>query len=73
MINYSMGRSFIQSAPASEWTITHNFGRPVAVTVCTLQPDGKLHQVLPLDVIIVDKNTVKIVFPYAVTGEARIA
>lgn len=73
MINYSMGRSYKQETPASEWTITHNFGRPVAVTTCTLQPDGKLHQVLPLDVIIVDNNTVKVTFPYNVTGEVRIA
>ncbi|QZE56292.1 hypothetical protein MPK67_gp095 [Erwinia phage pEa_SNUABM_32] len=72
-MNYSMGRSYKQETPASEWTITHNFGRPVAVTTCVNMPDGKLHQVLPLDVIIVDNNTVKIVFPYAVTGEARIA
>lgn len=73
MINYSMGRSFKQETPASEWTITHNFGRPVMVTTCTMQPDGKLHQVLPLDVIIVDDNTVKVVFPYETTGQVRIA
>lgn len=73
MLNYSMGRSFKQDTPASEWTITHNFGRPVAVTTCTMQPDGKLHQVLPLDVIIVDENTVQVTFPYEVTGEVRIA
>lgn len=73
MINYSMGRTFKQETAASEWTITHNFGRMVAITVATMQPDGKLHQVLPLDVIIVDDNTVKVTFPYAVTGEVRIA
>lgn len=73
MLNYSMGRSFKQETPASEWTIAHNFGRTVAVTTMVNMPDGKLHQVLPLDVIIVDNNTVKITFPYEVTGEARIA
>lgn len=73
MINYSMGRTFLQEEAASEWTITHNFGREVAVTTCVNMPDGKLHQVLPLDVIIVDKNTVKVTFPYVVTGHVRIA
>lgn len=73
MVHYSMGRSFKQETPASEWVIQHNLGRMVAVTTCTLQPDGKLHQVLPLDVIIVDENTIKVTFPYAVTGEVRIA
>lgn len=73
MINYSMGRSYKQETPASEWTITHNFGRPVAITVCTFMPDGKLHQVLPLDVILVDDNVVKVTFPYEVTGQVRIA
>lgn len=73
MINYSMGRTFEQETPATEWTIAHNFGRYVAVTTCVNMPDGKLHQVLPLDVIIVDMNTVKVTFPYAVTGHVRIA
>lgn len=72
-MNYSMGRSYKQETPAAEWTIAHNFGRPVAITTCVLMPDGKLHQVMPLDVIIVDDNTVKVTFPYAVTGHVRIA
>ncbi len=73
MLIYSSGRTFKQETPASEWTITHNLGRVVAVTTCVNMPDGKLHQVLPLDVVIVDNNTVKVTFPYEVTGEVRIA
>jgi len=73
MLIYSSGRTFKQETPASEWTIAHNFGRVVAVTTCVNMPDGKLHQVLPLDVVIVDNNTVKVTFPYDVTGEVRIA
>lgn len=73
MLNYSMGKSHVQQEPAAEWTIVHNFGRPVVVTTCVNMPDGKLHQVLPLDVVIVDNNTVKVTFPYAVSGEVRVA
>lgn len=73
MINYSPGKTYKQDVPAAEWTIVHGRNRPIAVTVCTYLTDGLLHQVLPQDVIIVDSNTVKIVFPYAVRGEVRIA
>lgn len=73
MLNMTSGRTFKQTVAASTWNIEHNCGRPVGVTVCVNMPDGKLHQVLPGDVIIVDNNNLQVVFPYAVSGEARVA
>lgn len=73
MLNMTSGRTFEQTVAASTWNIQHNCGRPVGVTVCVNMPDGKLHQVLPGDVLIVDSNNLQVVFPYPVTGQARIA
>lgn len=74
MIIYpSTGKSYKQTEPAATWNIAHNNNRPVAVSVCVTQADGKLHQVMPLDIIILDDNNVQILFPFAVSGEARIA
>lgn len=73
MINMTSGRSFKQMTPSALWNIHHNCGRPVAVTVCVNMPDGKLYQVIPGNVIIVDSNNVQIVFPYPVSGEARVS
>lgn len=73
MINASSGRTFRQEEPASTWEIQHNCGRPVGVTVCVKMPDGKLHQVLAQDVVIVDDNNLQVIFPYEVTGHVRVA
>ncbi|AQT28569.1 hypothetical protein YOLOSWAG_86 [Erwinia phage vB_EamM_Yoloswag] len=73
MINASSGRTFLQETPASTWEIQHNCGRPVGVTVCVNMPDGKLHQVMAQDVVIVDDNNLQVIFPYEVTGHVRVA
>lgn len=73
MLNITSGKTFKQDVAAATWNIQHNCGRPVGVTVCVNMPDGKMHQVIPGDVIIVDDNSLQVVFPYAVTGQARVA
>ena len=73
MLNMTSGRTFKQEVAASTWNIQHNCGRTVGVTVCVNMPDGKLHQVLPGDVIVVDANNIQVKFPYDVSGEVRVA
>lgn len=56
-------KEHVQSTPASEWLITHNFGRYPVVDVYVQLPGWTTpRKVVPEDVIIVDANTVKITF-----------
>jgi hypothetical protein len=65
--------SFKQEDAAAEWTLTHNLGRTVGVDVFIANADGKMEKVLPSEVIKVDNNSVKVVFPEPMTGEATVA
>ena len=65
--------SFKQEDAAVEWTLMHNLGRTVGVDVFIENDDGLMEKVLPLEVIKVDNNSVKVVFPEPMTGEATVA
>lgn len=65
--------SFKQEDAAVEWTLTHNLGRTVGVDVFIENADGLMEKVLPSEVIKVDNNSVKVVFPEPMTGEATVA
>ena len=65
--------SFKQSVAAAEWTIKHNLGRTVGVDVFIPNAEGKMEKILPGEVIKIDDNTVKVVFPEPIAGEATVA
>ena len=65
--------SFKQEDAAVEWTLTHNLGRTVGVDVFIENADGLMEKVLPSEVIKVDNNSVKVVFPEPMAGEATVA
>lgn len=65
--------SFVQSEAAMEWTIKHNLGRTVGVDVFVANAEGKMEKILPGEVIKMDDNTVKVVFPEPIAGEATVA
>lgn len=63
--------NYVQSTPATSWTITHNFGQKVAadtwVTVA-----GHQTKILPKKITNVDNNTLLIEFATARAGGARL-
>jgi hypothetical protein len=61
--------TFIQSTPASTWTITHNLGHLVATEVM-INEGSVLTKVLPANVT-ATVNSVTITFSSPQTGEVR--
>jgi len=61
----------VQTEPSDEWTITHGMYCRPAVSV-TIEHEGKVQTVLPLEVEIVDLQTVIVRFTKPQTGEARL-
>lgn len=56
-------KEHVQSVPASEWLIAHNFGRLPIVDVFVQLPGWDTpRKVVPEEVIAVDANNVKITF-----------
>lgn len=61
-----------ESIAATVWTVAHGLGT-VNVTVDVIMLNGAdLEKVMPLSIVVVDINTVKITFSSAQSGNARI-
>lgn len=61
-----------QSVAAVEWNIVHNLGTLAPCVDIFIDLEGVRTKILPKDVIVVDKKTVKIVFTSPRTGSAAI-
>ena len=64
-----------QSAGATTWTVNHQLGTLNVAVDSILSYGGSpavIEKVMPLEIIVVDTNTVKILFSAAQTGYARV-
>jgi hypothetical protein len=60
-----------QTVASTTWTIIHNGGCHPAVDV-SINYNGNLTKILPLNIRNVDLNTIEITFSSPQTGEARL-
>lgn len=65
-----------QDTAAQVWTIAHNLGgcgEGIPAVDVLVTENGVTSKIIPLSVVIIDKNTVEISFSSARTGKAIIA
>ena len=58
-----------QAAASDEWLIQHNLGRTVGADVFIADEHGAYKKVIPQEVIKVDSNSIKIVFPWPIANK----
>ena len=65
--------AFKITAAATTWVLQHNLNRTVGVDAFVLNENNALEKVLPSEVIKIDDNTVHIIWPWPMIGEATVA
>lgn len=76
LIDYTPRKAFFnynQTLLSPIWTILHNLSTSPAVSVYVADIDGNLNQLDPeeFNIVIINKNTLKIIFNHPVTGTAQ--
>jgi len=69
------GYDHTQSSPSTTWTITHSLGTTNVAIDAILSYNGSpatVEKVIPLHFIVVDANTIKVLFSAAQKGYARV-
>ena len=64
-----------QSSPSTTWTVSHQLGTLDVAADAILAYGGSpatVEKIMPLEIVVVDTNTVKILFSSAQTGYVRI-
>jgi len=62
-----------QTVPATEWVITHKLNTLAPIVDTMVDIGGGLQKILPLDVIVVDNSTLRVVFSSPRTGKVSVA
>lgn len=63
--------TFVQSTPATTWTIVHNMGGFAVIDVY-ITVDGKIEKILPSVTNTIDQNTVELTFSVPRAGTAQL-
>lgn len=66
--NYTSAGSPLESV----WTITHNLGTVNVAVDAIILNGAALEKVMPLSIVVIDTNTIKITFSAPQSGVARI-
>lgn len=62
-------QQFEQAAASAEWVIQHNLGRTVGADVFIADEQGVYQKVIPQEIIKVDSNSIKVVFPWPIPNK----
>lgn len=62
----------IQSTPSTTWIVEHNLDKTSVAVDAQLNVNGNIVVAIPKDVIIIDNNTVHIVWQIPRSGTARV-
>lgn len=62
-----------QTVPSTEWVITHKLNTLAPIVDTMVEIGGGLQKILPLDVIVVDNATIRVVFSSPRTGKVSVA
>ena len=61
-----------QTTPSLEWVVYHQLGKNVVSEVFITNDEGKLEKILPLSVIYINDETLKITFSSAKIGRVKV-
>lgn len=61
----------VQDTPSENWNVTHNLGVFPIVDVL-VELEGVLTKIIPMEIILVDENTIRIEFSKPFHGSARM-
>lgn len=61
----------VQSTPSDKWNVGHNLGVFPIVDVL-VDIDGTLTKIIPMDIVLVDENNIRIEFSKPFVGSARM-
>lgn len=61
----------VQDTPSDKWNVTHNLGVFPIVDVL-VELDGVLTKIIPMEIILVDENSIRIEFSKPFSGSARM-
>ena len=64
--------SAVGSPLDSVWTVTHNLGTTNVAVDAMMMHEGELKKVMPVSIVAIDINTVKITFSSPQSGNVRI-